>query len=543
MARELIQDKYTILSQTSISTAISATTTSFDIASPHGLPAPPFRAIIEEEVLVVTALSGSTVTVARGVERGIATPHRSGSSFVVPFDSSIGGGDVPIVTPAPFGQVPYSDGAGGLLYSSFHTFSPPFSPAILTGPDLLGIGHASFGDQARINNPSPIPFLSNITFTSIIMLADAVDGQEPLPPTFSAATGIANHIDYNMAVNATYPYYGYDGRLITRANNSFVQGEVRLANLQFINFAVGDFTEAIGLAVEMAQNTNSASSNITELTGISVSLPNIGPGTVGLAYGLHVGVGFVAGATIYAGVAIDTCLGASGSRIRGLTLGDFRPSTTGATDSLAVFSNGGTWDLTPGASAYDAALFHLRRPTTSTVVTTQKMIEMANNLNQVVSGFHYDWSWYPVQRTTAQIINEACCFNSSTSKLVYRDAAGVLHGLYGEVAINDTVVSGLAGCVLFISSTGLLSQETAFRYDDMTNSLGINISTQDPSAQLQVDSTTAGFLPPRLSTTEQNSVASPAAGLQIFNSTTRTPNSYNGFNWIALNGSLFDHFL
>jgi hypothetical protein len=46
------------------------------------------------------------------------------------------------------------------------------------------------------------------------------------------------------------------------------------------------------------------------------------------------------------------------------------------------------------------------------------------------------------------------------------------------------------------------------------------------TAILQADSTTKGFLPPRMTTTERNAIASPAAGLMIYNTTTAKLNVY-----------------
>jgi len=43
--------------------------------------------------------------------------------------------------------------------------------------------------------------------------------------------------------------------------------------------------------------------------------------------------------------------------------------------------------------------------------------------------------------------------------------------------------------------------------------------TDISSAQLQVNSTTKGFLPPRMTTTQKNAIASPAAGLVVYDST------------------------
>ena len=52
-----------------------------------------------------------------------------------------------------------------------------------------------------------------------------------------------------------------------------------------------------------------------------------------------------------------------------------------------------------------------------------------------------------------------------------------------------------------------------------------------PSAQVIVNSTTRGFLPPRMTTTQKNAIASPAAGLVVYDSTTNKLCCYNGSTW------------
>jgi len=56
-------------------------------------------------------------------------------------------------------------------------------------------------------------------------------------------------------------------------------------------------------------------------------------------------------------------------------------------------------------------------------------------------------------------------------------------------------------------------------------------TTQIASAQLQVDSTTSGFLPPRMTTTQINAIASPANGLEVYNTTLACPCFYDGTSW------------
>jgi hypothetical protein len=54
------------------------------------------------------------------------------------------------------------------------------------------------------------------------------------------------------------------------------------------------------------------------------------------------------------------------------------------------------------------------------------------------------------------------------------------------------------------------------------------------SAVMQADSTTQGFLPPRMTTTQKNAIASPAAGLQVFDTTLNMMSYYNGTIWVSI---------
>lgn len=55
----------------------------------------------------------------------------------------------------------------------------------------------------------------------------------------------------------------------------------------------------------------------------------------------------------------------------------------------------------------------------------------------------------------------------------------------------------------------------------------------NPSAILQCNTTTQGFLPPRMTTAEKNAIATPAIGLMVFDTTLGRPCFYNGA-WVTL---------
>ena len=67
--------------------------------------------------------------------------------------------------------------------------------------------------------------------------------------------------------------------------------------------------------------------------------------------------------------------------------------------------------------------------------------------------------------------------------------------------------------------------------------VGIGIMTADPSAQLDVTSTTKGFLPPRMTITERNAIVNPGAGLIIYCTNCGLIGEmqyYNGTNWMSM---------
>jgi hypothetical protein len=66
-----------------------------------------------------------------------------------------------------------------------------------------------------------------------------------------------------------------------------------------------------------------------------------------------------------------------------------------------------------------------------------------------------------------------------------------------------------------------------------TGKVGIN-STVHASARFQIDSTTEGFLPPRMTTTERNAITTPATGLTIFNTDNNTINQRTSSAWVDL---------
>ena len=74
----------------------------------------------------------------------------------------------------------------------------------------------------------------------------------------------------------------------------------------------------------------------------------------------------------------------------------------------------------------------------------------------------------------------------------------------------------------FFATTGNLTLQNGGTFTDVA------------SARLTINSTTQGFLPPRMTTTQKNAIATPATGLMVYDTTLNLISVYNGTIWISL---------
>ena len=70
-----------------------------------------------------------------------------------------------------------------------------------------------------------------------------------------------------------------------------------------------------------------------------------------------------------------------------------------------------------------------------------------------------------------------------------------------------------------------------------TGQIGIGITAPNASALVDMTSTTRGFLPPRMTTTHRNAIASPAEGLVVYNMTLHQLLFWNGTAWMGIAGA------
>jgi len=86
-----------------------------------------------------------------------------------------------------------------------------------------------------------------------------------------------------------------------------------------------------------------------------------------------------------------------------------------------------------------------------------------------------------------------------------------------SAALSDLISLQVGGSVRFrVLKSGFFTHNTG---GEIVGNLVVGGSSIDASSQVEVRSTTRGFLPPRMTTTQKNAIATPAAGLVVYDTT------------------------
>lgn len=129
-------------------------------------------------------------------------------------------------------------------------------------------------------------------------------------------------------------------------------------------------------------------------------------------------------------------------------------------------------------------------------------------------------SYYSSTSGVAQRVSFSFTTASNTTSIGIQPIAGVAVTGTCYIGRVQLATSGAATYTTTTSSSVSSGGGTVeVIYTDSSGSVGIGATTINAAAKLQIDSTTKGFLLPRMTTTQKNAISSPPAGLMIYDIT------------------------
>lgn len=137
-------------------------------------------------------------------------------------------------------------------------------------------------------------------------------------------------------------------------------------------------------------------------------------------------------------------------------------------------------------------------------------------------------------------------FSNTNSSSTVQNPIQFIKGYFGNIGATDksivtiksvsysnlTNATLLRGLYIDINDTTTYTGFTTFRaIESKKGGAYFNTTSANSSAILQADSTTQGFLPPRMTNAQMLAIATPAAGLVVYDTTNNKHCGYNGTAW------------
>lgn len=129
-------------------------------------------------------------------------------------------------------------------------------------------------------------------------------------------------------------------------------------------------------------------------------------------------------------------------------------------------------------------------------------------------------------------VNEFSYFNGTNwENIENHDSLGD-HIASQNIQLNDNYLSNDGDNEgLTIDNSGNV---TVHQNTNLVGDVLVGTGTVNPSAALEVNSTTKGFLLPRMTQTQREAISNPVKGLVVYDTTLNAPFSYNGTIWVSV---------
>ena len=266
------------------------------------------------------------------------------------------------------------------------------------------------------------------------------------------------------------------------------------------------------------------SAQISCLSGVSINNLNIVAGPISMPNSiLGIGTTVSGGTTSTLVIGSGNATNSSGIVTIGQSSRGFAPTSGTATFSFLTWD--GTINQTGGANGITRGLYVNPTLTAAAdfraIETTNGKVIFGGTGNVLIgtttdAGFRLDVNGTAIVRSSFDVNR-----SDGTKLLNINDGGAVFDWNPNNSSVGTFRVRGNTTLALLHIQS---SQER----------IGMGTTSPNASAMLDITSTTRGFLKPRLTTTQKNAIASPAAGLEVYDTTLNRPCFYDGTTWITL---------
>lgn len=152
--------------------------------------------------------------------------------------------------------------------------------------------------------------------------------------------------------------------------------------------------------------------------------------------------------------------------------------------------------------------------------------------------------------TPLSVYNSSLTFNNTSQTLSVADAGGLLSVSLSSLTNNALVFDSLTNQLTLTDGGGSLTTTLNINTDDfdwtrntangtmhpstLTDRIGLGTTTTNPSALLELQSGTQGFLTSRMTTVQRLAIAAPPSGLEVFDTDAGVKMYYNGVRWLEI---------